>query len=60
MSIWFSFLLLGEVITILLGDLPLHYFDSTWQVFLIIFCFPVPFGFTVPLAFGLDPDEYED
>ena len=39
MNIWLCLLGLGEVITILLGELLLHHLNSTWQVFLIIFCF---------------------
>ena len=39
MNIWLCLLGLGEVITILLGELLLHHLHSTWQVFLIIFCF---------------------
>ena len=38
LNIWQSLLCLGEVIVILLGELLLHYLDSTWPAFLTIFC----------------------
>ena len=61
MNIWLCLICLGEVITIFLGDMLLHYLDSTWQVFLIIFCLLLFFsGLLFYCCLDEIPIEYED